>query len=131
MAQDHIAEQVTGVVVYSNPEGFQLADCDGWPNLSRFAAGVEVHAKGQHVVAGLAKAGFVREVAVLDQPVLVSTAAEIAPGLSDYSADKQAVITRSSACLNTATAILSSSNRPTDAAAVLALAEQLERWCRR
>ena len=126
MAQDRIAEQVAGVVTCSNSKGFQLEGRDGWLNISKFAAGVAAPERGARVVAGLDKAGFVRTVELVEV-----SSAEAPPTEPRTSPDRETAITRM-ACLNTATAILSSGQRAIgDVAAVLGTAAQLERWINR
>ena len=128
MAQDRIAEQVAGVVTCSNAKGFQLEGRDGWLNISKFAAGVAAPERGARVVAGLDKAGFVRTVETVS-PIGEYVGNESAT--SGTRPDREVCITRM-ACLNTATAILSSGGSPVgDVAAVLSTAAQLEAWvCR-
>ena len=128
MAQDRIAEQLAGVVTCSNVKGFQLEGHDGWLNISKFAAGVAAPERGARVVAGLDKAGFVRTVETVS-PIGEYVGNESAT--SGTRPDREVCITRM-ACLNTATAILSSGGSPVgDVAAVLSTAAQLEAWvCR-
>jgi hypothetical protein len=127
MAQDRIAEQVAGVVACSNPKGFQLAGRDGWLNISKFAGGVEVPAKGARIVAGLDRAGFVREVEITSTRVetpaaTVSPMGELTPG----PIDRETSIRRQ-AVLNTAVNILSTTGA-VELGDVLATAELLEQW---
>jgi hypothetical protein len=125
MAQDRIAEQVVGVVTCSNAKGFQLEGRDGWLNLSKFATGVAAPERGARVRVGPDKAGFVRAVEASAPIGECVVNASVTTGTRP---DRETSITRM-ACLNTATAILGTGSRPADGAAVLGLAEQLERWC--
>ena len=97
-------------------------------NISKFAAGVAAPERGARVVAGLDKAGFVRTVETVS-PIGEYVGNESAT--SGTRPDREVCITRM-ACLNTATAILSSGGSPVgDVAAVLSTAAQLEAWvCR-
>jgi hypothetical protein len=128
MAKDRIAEQVAGVVTCSNAKGFQLEGRDGWLNISKFATGVAAPERGARVHVGLDKSGFVRT---------VETTAPIGECVVNESVttgtrpDRETAITRM-ACLNTATAILSSGGRVIGSATeVLEVAVQLEQWVTR
>ena len=128
MAQDRIAEQVAGVVTCSNAKGFQLEGRDGWLNISKFAAGVAAPERGDRVRVGLDKAGFVRTVESVSPIGEYEGKESITTGTRP---DREVCITRL-ACLNTATAILSSGGRAIgDVATVLETAARLEQWvCR-
>ena len=127
MAQDRIAEQVAGVVTCSNAKGSQLEGRDGWLNLSKFAVGVAGPERGARVRVGLDKSGFVRT---------VETSAPIGECVVNESVttgtrpDREVCITRM-ACLNTATALLSSGGQPMELGAVIELAGTLEAWVTR
>lgn len=128
MAQDRIAEQVAGVVACSNAKGFQLEGRDGWLNISKFAAGVAAPERGARVRVGLDKSGFVRTVETVSPTGEYSGNESVT---TDTRPDRETAITRM-ACLNTATAILSSGGRAIGSATeVLEVAAQLEQWVTR
>ena len=129
MAQDRIAEQVAGVVTCSNAKGFQLEGRDGWLNISKFGAGVEIPVKGAHVVTGLDKAGFVRSVEPMTTAVVNSPGAAVSKATD--APDKETRIGRMAA-INSSIALLSSGGRSiVDVATVLGAAAQLEQWVNR
>jgi len=70
MASDRIAEQVNGIVTTANPNGFKLADRDGWLNFSKYAdTPLTPPEVGQRVQVGLDKGGFVRQVVMSSEPI--------------------------------------------------------------
>jgi hypothetical protein len=121
-------DRIQGTVSRVNGHGFTLAGRDGWLNISKYAPAEDVPMPTQGAVVSLqldAK-GFVRRIAAEDTPPRVQgRTAPMGRGGRD-----QSTITRL-AVLNTSTAILSSGQRAADPAAVLALAEDLERWATR
>ena len=62
-----VVEHIVGVVQSANEHGVHLAGEDDWRNFSKWAQGVTLPARGQHVRLGLDGAGFVRELQVLDE----------------------------------------------------------------
>jgi hypothetical protein len=121
-----VTDYVEGSVGRSHDRGFTLSGRDGWLNISRYAEPPPpVPAEGSRVRVGLDKGGFVRSVEVLEAPAPLVREPGVAYGL-----DRDTRIMRQ-AVLNTATAILSSGGQVTNAADVVALAEELEAWVNR
>src|SRR5206468_1785696 len=111
---------VEGTVERVTGHGFRLVGQEQWLNLSRYAAPrPELPAVGATVRVGLDKDGFVRTIDVLVPP---ADEPRTAPA-SLAAPDREQRITRM-ACLNTATAILSSQG-PVEIADVLAVAAEL------
>ena len=122
MAESQI-EYVEGTVGRYNERGFTLRERDGWLNISRYATPAPpIPNEGARVRAGIDGSGFVRTVEVLEPPPAASR-----PDGMPVAPAREVAVTRM-ACLNTATAILSSGGRRTEPADVVSLAEELERW---
>ncbi len=119
--------EVEGVVSRVNERGVLLEGRDGWLNVSKFAAGVLLPEPGARVRLTLDKAGFIRAVEIVAAPPALSQDESLGTTATGTALDRDLRILRQ-AVLNTATAILSSGGRTTDLAAVLAAAEELERW---
>ncbi len=128
-------EQISGTVLRANDRGFVLSGRDGWLNVSHYAAEVRIPEPGAKVRVGLDKAGFVRRIQPAGENVSRTGAAPthapedrespvIVPAERDARIMRQAV-------LNTATAILTTHQRPITLADVLTLAGQLEGWVTR
>jgi hypothetical protein len=116
---------IEGVVGKCNERGFTLRGREGWLNVSRYAnPAPTVPAEGSRVRVGMDASGFVRTVEVLAAPVAQETA-PVPTGPA-----RETAVTRM-ACLNTATAILSSGGREANVDDVLEMAERLERWVTR
>ncbi len=117
-------EYVEGVVGRCNERGFTLRGREGWLNVSRYAnPAPPIPGEGATVRVGIDSSGYVRTVELLaPAPAEESAGATPAAGPG-----RETSVTRM-ACLNTATAILSSGGRAADLEEVLALAERLERW---
>jgi hypothetical protein len=148
----HTGDVVEGVVSKANERGVLLTGEDAWINVSKFAQPApKLPRRGEHVRLHLDRYGFIRDVEALrdeeraryavvpsedgvdaptpEEPSRQVERAENRP-LATNSPDRELRITRM-ACLNTATAILSSGGRAADPEAVLALATRLEAWvCR-
>lgn len=117
-------EYVEGIVARTNERGFTLRGREGWLNLSRYASPAPVvPPEGTTVRVGLDASGFVRSIEALAAPQEQAASTTPAGG-------REQAVTRL-ACLNTATAILSSGGREADPDDVMALAERLERWVQR
>ena len=54
-----------------NDKGLKLEGRDPWLNVSRFAVGVLLTERGQHLTCTLDKSGFLRAVAAADGPEVV------------------------------------------------------------
>jgi hypothetical protein len=138
---ENIAE---GRVIRANDHGFVLDDCeDSWLNISRYAKPApRIPHVGARVRATLDGQGYVRSIVILHDeqrtPYEVEDGVDVMPDEEPSRQieprlpgttvpDKDQRITRM-ACLNTATAILSSGGRACEPADVLALAAKLEAW---
>ncbi len=122
-------EQITGTVTRANGHGFQLAEREGWLNLSKFANPAPVMPeKGQRVSITIDKAGYVR--AVTPMPSEPEPAVD-APAESHANMPSKDIVITRLATLNTATSILSSGSRAVNPDDVLALAQRLEAWATR
>jgi hypothetical protein len=134
-------EVIEGRVAKANEHGIVLEGQIPWFNISKYAKPRPVvpHT-GEHVRLILDKDGYVREVERVpyetdgvDSPAPEEPSRQVeAPSRGAHHAapDKDQRITRM-ACLNTATAILSSGGKTTVVADVMAAAEVLEGWvCR-
>jgi hypothetical protein len=119
-----VTATLEGVVSKTNGNGFKVEGREGWLNFSKFASPVPaMPSEGAHVLVGLDKGGYVREVETLGSTAAVFCIGETPTGAP---IDKDRRITRM-ACLNTATAILTTQGA-VDAADVLTLAACLETW---
>jgi hypothetical protein len=130
----HVTTELEGTVSRVNERGLLLEGEATWRNVSKFAGGIWLPDVSERVRLVLDSAGFIRKIEPLDAPapspsVDTSPAAPVSTAVSEphAPADRDTRISRM-ACLNTATAILSSGGAPTDLAAALAVAEELERW---
>ena len=119
-----------------NERGIQTSGGE-WLNLSRYAnaADVPLPQAGDRVLLHLDRQGFVRKIEMV-APATVAPRSEAGPS-TDGSGEapkappaRDTVVTRL-ACLNTATAVLSSGGRIAEADAVIELAERLETWATR
>lgn len=148
---------IRGRVAQVNDKGLKLDGADQWANVSKFAVGVVMPTRGQHVTLTLDGKGFIRGIALattnghqapaLVAPVqpaqppaasVVAPAAATKPAAPDWplpwegDADQQPGTERRisrQAVLNTATAILGSGGRAiADPGEVVGLAAQLEKW---
>jgi hypothetical protein len=124
-----MAEQISGTVTRVNGKGFQLAEVDGWVNLSKFAKpeDVAMPPTGARVLVSIDGSGFARKVAIVESPAARAPAA----ALAGSSTARETVITRL-AVLNTATAMAGGgSGFAVDVEAVLTVAARLEAWATR
>ena len=120
-----VANELVGEVKSANSRGVLLKGEAEWANWSRWAEHVVTPQPGERVVLHLDGGGFIRSLASSG-----GTSGKDYPEVAGAPADRETRITRS-ACLNTATAIAASWQRPLDAREVMALAETLERWVTR
>jgi hypothetical protein len=129
---DGSTSDVEGVVGRVNERGVLLEGREGWLNISKFAGGVVLPEPGARVRLSLDNAGFIRGIETLAAPApLGQEDGSALAGFPVSVASVRDVRIMRQAVLNTATAILSSGGRATDAAAVIALAEELEAWVTR
>jgi hypothetical protein len=128
VAQDRVITEVQGIVCASNERGLKLSGETEWRNLSKWAEVSAIPPRGSVVVLGLDKSGYVREIttATAEKPVIVQ---DSPLGDAPAPVDKDRRITRM-ACLNTATAILTTHNvrGGVEVAEVLRVAAGLEGW---
>lgn len=116
---------IEGTVSKINGHGFRINEREDWLNISKYAKAEEapMPTVGARVSITLDGSGFVRKVEELH------TAPEPQPtGTTTPGPDAKDVRITRLAVLNTATAILSSGNRATDAKSVVELATRLEAW---
>lgn len=129
-------ETVEGKVLRINGNGFQITGRDGWLNISKFADACDVPTPkvGDVVKVKLDKSGYVRWIRTSVPEAQPEPEAETEPQPEETQPTerpcKDVIVTRL-AVLNTATSILSSGGRATDADAVIALAARLEAWATR
>jgi hypothetical protein len=87
---------VSGIVRSVNEKGLKLEGHDEWFNVSKFAVGVVLPERGQHVTLTLDKAGFIRAVAPADGsaplPVRGASDAPAAPSTKDRTITRLAVL---------------------------------------
>jgi|SRR5579859_2327329 len=119
--------EISGTVIRANERGLMLSGRDGWLNVSKYADGLALPPAGVQVTIGLDKAGFIRAIHA-DGPAQAAPDAPTAT--SAPPASRETAITRM-ACLNTATAIGATWQRPLAASEVMALAGELEGWVTR
>jgi hypothetical protein len=134
MVAERSITTIEGVVERVHGNGFRLAGREGFLNLSKFAIPAPaMPTEGQRVAVGIDKGGFVREVIVARDLAggqdLPPADARVIGTDGTTPADRETRITRM-ACLNTATAILTTRNARggVDVAEVLSVAAELERW---
>ncbi|MGI8552838.1 MAG: hypothetical protein ACR2PL_18930 [Dehalococcoidia bacterium] len=125
-ALDTLSGSVTRVSAY----GFQLDGVDTWYNCSKFVPGLTLPEKGESVRIAVNAKGFVTVIEPLSEPEPQIDPDALGPAPAASRPDRETAITRM-ACLNTATAVLSSGGRAVDADAVLTLAGRLEGWVSR
>ena len=66
---------ITGRVTQVNDKGLKLEGADQWANVSKWAVGVVMPTRGQHVVLALDKSGFVRTIEpIAEAPTTVAPA---------------------------------------------------------
>jgi hypothetical protein len=140
-----ITETIEGVVISVNERGFKLEGRDSWLNLSKYASPApELPFKDELVSAGLDKAGYVREIRIVEdsrgfpagQKWEDTGPAEPTPIRAEVTPATGAPVTREMAigrmaAINSAVAILSSGGRSTDVSTVLSVAAEIEGWVTR
>lgn len=117
---------IEGTITKTNGKGFQIAEQEGWLNISKWANPSEaaMPALGAKVMLTLDGSGFVRKITEKASPAVEPAAMPATVDAKDKRITRLAV-------LNTATSILSSGNRATSAKDVVELAAKLEAWVTR
>src|SRR4051812_6450704 len=116
-------QHISGIVRSVNDKGLKLEGQDSWLNISRFAVGVELPERGQHVTCAIDKAGFLRAVAPTDGSDAVPTNPP-APGLATSQRDR--TVTR--LAVLKAAAEYAASKPESKSTDVLAIAAAWEQW---
>jgi hypothetical protein len=115
--------QVTGIVRSVNDKGLKLDGHETWFNVSRFAVGVVLPERGQHVTCTLDKSGFLRAVAAADGSEIAQPRSA-APGAA--SAQRDRTITR--LAVLKAAAEFGAARGNLKSGDVLAIAASWEKW---